>query len=131
MDALPEKLPSSGSESFTGLVCPDCDGNLILRVEDHHASFHCRVGHAYSVEELVLSKEHGLEARMWRAVFGFAEYEALLHGLARLHLLDEPWAGPCQLRAALAAQQATRLRAIAETDTQIRLDDAAADPEPR
>ena len=133
MDALPNELPGSGTEAFTGLVCPDCGGNLVLRVENLLVSFHCRVGHAYSTDELVISKEEELEARLWMAVFGFAEFEALLRGLERHGLVGSLGMEACRARAALAFRQAERLRRIVEGDQRITpgpeaSDDAAESP---
>ena len=116
MDGLPEQFPTDGQEAFTGLVCPDCSGNLVVSAHQDHVSFHCRVGHTYGIVELVLAKESALESASWRAVFAFEELAALLadldnHGLAE-------WCGPdnCRARSELAQEQASRLRAIIEAD---------------
>jgi hypothetical protein len=78
MLGLPEKVPADGTPTFTGPVCPDCSGNLVISVERYHVSFTCRVGHTYSVTELLVAKEAALEASMWRAIFAFDELGALL-----------------------------------------------------
>jgi len=116
MLGLPESLPTNGRKAFTGLVCPDCSGNLVISVHSDHISFACRVGHAYSLRELVLAKDTALEAVLWRAVFAFEELEALLSDL-RTHGLTEAFdAGAYRARAELARVQASRLRAIIEAD---------------
>ena len=115
MRGLPDDLPSDGQEAFTGLVCP-VSGNLVIRRDARYVSFHCRVGHAYSVVELITAKESALEARMWSAVFGFEELAALLSGLDDLGLADDLTADSGRDRAALALRQAGRLRAIVQDD---------------
>ena len=116
MNGLPEQFPTDGRAAFTGLVCPDCSGNLVVSVRSDHVSFHCRVGHAYGLAELVLAKEGALESAVWRAVFAFEELAVLLADLDRHGLVH--WCGPdnCRARSELAQEQANRLRAIIEAD---------------
>lgn len=116
MNGLPDELPVDGQEAFTGLVCPDCSGNLVVQRDAQYVSFRCRVGHAYSIVELITAKESELEGRMWSAVFGFEELAALLEGLDRHHLIDHLGAEACRNRAALARGQAQRLRAVVQDD---------------
>ena len=115
MHGLPEQLPTDGRPAFTGLVCPDCSGNLVVSTQGEMVFFSCRVGHAYGVAEVVLAKEAALETVLWRAVFAFEELEALLADLSRHRL---PWFGADSsfTREKGAREQATRLRAIIETD---------------
>src|SRR5215470_10322777 len=116
MLGLPERLPTNGRKAFTGLICPDCSGNLVISVHGDHVSLACRVGHTYSLAELVLAKDAALEATLWRAVFAFEELEALLSDL-RTHGFTETFgADACRARAELAREQASRLRAIIEAD---------------
>lgn len=116
MKSLPDELPADGQEAFTGLVCPDCNGNLVIQRDSEYISFRCRVGHAYSIVELITAKEFALETRMWSAVFGFDELAALLAGLDGHHLTDHLGAETCRDRLALALRQAARLRAIVQDD---------------
>ena len=116
MNSLPNDLPRNGGESFTGLVCPDCAGNLVVRRDAEYVSFHCRVGHAYSVVELITAKEITLEARLWSAVFAFEELQALLGELDGHGLAEGLDPAACCDRAALAGRQAERLRAIIQDD---------------
>ena len=116
MDGLPERLPRDGTEVFTGLVCPDCSGNITVRVQQRHVAFSCRVGHAYSVAELVTGKEAALEESMWRAIYAFEELDALLSGLDRHELTEGLGLESCRQRAALARRQATLLRSIIDAD---------------
>jgi len=85
MRALPPDLTGDAVERFTGLICPDCGGNLVVVVlgEPHETLLHfrCRVGHAFSLIELLAAKEEQLEAKLWAAVFAFDELGALLDDL--------------------------------------------------
>ena len=115
MNSLPNDLPRDGEESFTGLVCPDCAGNLVVRRDAEYLSFRCRVGHAYSVVELIAAKETTLETRLWSAVFAFEELQAMLTELDA-HDAASLDSGACRDRAARAGRQAERLRAIIQDD---------------
>ena len=116
MNSLPEELSRNGAEAFTGLICPDCSGNIVVRVQQRHVTFACRIGHTYSTEELVASKEAALEGRMWAAVFAFEELSAFLADLQRHGLTDGFDVEACEARAILADQHALVLRSIIETD---------------
>ena len=130
MHGLPERLPGDGHEAFTGLVCPDCSGNLVISVQGPLVSFSCRVGHAYGLAELVLAKDAAVETVLWRAVFAFEEMAALLDDLNQ-HGVTDPF-GPeaTQARSELAREQAGRLRAIIDTDRPLveRRGDRESDP---
>ena len=115
MNSLPHDLPGDGEESFTGLVCPECAGNLVVRRDAEYLSFRCRVGHAYSVVELITAKETTLETRLWSAVFAFEELQALVTELDA-HGAGSMDSGACRDRATLAGRQAERLRAIIQDD---------------
>jgi two-component system chemotaxis response regulator CheB len=85
MRALPADLIGDAVERFTGLMCPDCGGNLVVVLlgEPHETLLHfrCRVGHAFSLIELLAAKEEQLEAKLWATVFAFDELGALLDDL--------------------------------------------------
>ena len=51
--SIPDDLPPDGIESQTGVACPDCSGTLVMIVRKNFAGFRCRVGHAYSLLEVV------------------------------------------------------------------------------
>src|SRR5262249_31732778 len=115
MDSLPEKLPRNDAEAFTGLVCPDCSGNVVVRIQERHVALACRIGRAYSIEELVGRKEAALEERMWAAVFAFEELGAFLTALPHHDLTDGFDVEAREARATLALQKALVLRSIIET----------------
>jgi hypothetical protein len=116
MEALPERLPPDGVDVFTGLVCPDCRGCLVLRLHRRHAVFTCRVGHSFSTDELIAGKESALESRMWEAVYAYEELAVLLSDLDRHHLVERVGADAHRQRAAQAGEQAARLRSIIQVD---------------
>ena len=116
MNALPEPLPTPGKSVFTGLVCPECSGNLVIRAEQRLITFACRVGHLYGLSELLAAKEGQLETALWRAVFAFEELTALLSDLNRKGLTERFGAEGFRARADLAREQSIRLRALIESD---------------
>jgi len=116
MHGLPESIPRDGGEAFTGLVCPDCSGNIVVSAHEAHLSFSCRVGHTYALAEITMAKEAALETVLWRAVFSFEELAALLADLDRQGFADTFGVEICRARSELAREQASRLRTIIETD---------------
>lgn len=116
MHGLPEELPTDGREVFTGLVCPECSGNLVVSAHKDHIFVQCRVGHSYGLAELVLAKELALESILWRAVFAYEELAALLGDLNAHGLSDWFGADNCRARCEAAQEQARRLRALIQTD---------------
>jgi len=116
MNALPEHLPTTGNSAFTGLVCPECSGNLVVRAEQRLITLACRVGHLYGLSELLAAKESQLETVLWRAVFSFEELMALLSDLNRKGLTERFGAEGFRARADLAREQSIRLRALIESD---------------
>ena len=116
MNGLPEHQPIDGVEAFTGLNCPDCRGSLTMRLHRVHAFFPCRVGHAYTSDELIVGKEAALETRLWEAVYAFEEMAALLADLDHYRVTESVDIAACRDRAAAARAQALRLRSIIQTD---------------
>ena len=65
--------------------CPDCSGVISLDVSDTgYLRYICQIGHAYSVEELSVSKEEQVENGFW-SLIGLLEH---LEEVYR-HLLNE------------------------------------------
>lgn len=121
MDGLPDRLPVDGGDTFTGLTCPDCRGNLAVRIHSRQAFFTCRVGHAYSADEVVTGKEAALEIRMWEAVFAFEEMAALLADLMRHGLADGIDPAACRERVGQAWEHAAGLRSIIQADRPVAM----------
>jgi len=89
---------------------------VTIRLHRGHVFFRCRVGHVYSLTELVCGKEQVIEKRLWMVVYAFEELAALLrdcdrHGLAEGFDM-EAW----RRRASFAREQAARVRAIIDAD---------------
>ena len=61
MATLPGPLPPDGREALTALICPECEGAVSIRLHGRRVFFACRVGHAYSLAELVSGKEQVIE----------------------------------------------------------------------
>jgi len=78
--------------------------------------FRCRIGHAYTEDELLTAKEQRLESHLWAAVTAFEELAALLADLGR---------APDRRARALLAGQA--LRQVIERDHSIVLEVPGAD----
>jgi two-component system, chemotaxis family, protein-glutamate methylesterase/glutaminase len=76
MQAFPSP-PSESEERVSGLSCPDCFGVLTVRIAGE-LLFTCRIGHSYSVEELIKGKERLIEEYLWSAVTAFEELKSVL-----------------------------------------------------
>jgi hypothetical protein len=78
---LDGEQPRAGQ--LSGVVCPDCPGSLWVREEGHkgYLVFECRIGHLYSLEQLIALKEQRFEEHLWAAVSAGEELSALLGDL--------------------------------------------------
>ena|SRR5438876_168726 len=67
-------------ERATRISCPDCAGVLGVRVDGDrgHSMFVCRVGHTFSMRDLLVGKEEQIEARLWSAVVALEELVEIL-----------------------------------------------------
>jgi two-component system chemotaxis response regulator CheB len=122
--SIPQDLPPDGIEAQTGMACPDCSGTLVLMVRKRFATFRCRVGHAYSLLEVVMGKEDMVERRLWETVASLEELADFLEVASRhgFHDLDP---SICQRRSTDARNHAQALRAV--IDTERPFDGAARD----
>lgn len=104
MIALPDELESVGGEHVTGVSCPDCPGVLRVRLEgDHQHVFTCRIGHVYTLDELIARKERRIEEQHWHVVVALEELSALLRD-----------AGVHPERAGAASEQAQVVRDLVD-----------------
>ena len=90
MHAFPTPL-SESEDRPTGLSCPDCFGVLSVRIQGD-LQFRCRIGHTYSLDEVIKGKEHLIEQYLWSAVTALEELVSLLRevgGGARAHAFAE------------------------------------------
>ncbi len=117
MDALPRELGPRGSEHFTGLVCPDCSGSMVVQKIDDSLLFRCRVGHRYTVDEVLMAKEEEIERALWMATYRFEEMAAFLRGLEGYDVggLDVSSAARAR-RIESATRQAGAIRTVIERD---------------
>jgi len=119
MHSLPEEPAAAGQRQTTGLGCPDCPGVLSLEGERQHPRFRCRIGHAFSLVELIEAKERRIEEALWAPITTLDELATLLEELVEIEI------GPraaCAARAARARQQIAALRQIIEANDPVVLD---------
>jgi two-component system chemotaxis response regulator CheB len=80
--AIPAETREPGPPRLTGVTCPACSG--VLSAQNEGGSllvFACRIGHAFSVAELVMDEEQHVEHMLWRAVSALEELAATLRDL--------------------------------------------------
>ena len=113
MRALPSSLTESRDDLITGLSCPECMGVLGVNLEGREALlFRCRIGHTYSMEEVVIGKEETIGKHLWAAVTALTELATFLRELVVMGRATDPAA--YEQRARTAAEQERRIRAIIE-----------------
>ncbi len=121
MDAIPARPTADGGELPTGVSCPECPGVLVVSTEATNLRFRCRIGHVYSLRDLIQAKEQRLEAALWAPITAFQELAALLLDAAALGEAGDLKAAYEQ-RAARAHEHAAALRRIIEADAVTPLD---------
>ena len=122
MYAIPPRLEPDPDPQLAGLSCPDCCGCLSVQPEGKRPDlvFQCRVGHTYSVDELLVAKEERLHTRLWTAYTALIELVVLLDDLkARAH--DGDGQRRYAERSALARAQAMRLRRLLDDNAPVTL----------
>jgi two-component system, chemotaxis family, protein-glutamate methylesterase/glutaminase len=121
MHAIPPRVGAAPEPQIAGISCPDCCGSLSVQPEGKRPDlvFECRVGHTFSVDELLVAKEERLHARLWTAFTALTELVALLDDLAREGTDD----GRRRYgeRSAIARAQAVRLRRLIEDNSPVTL----------
>jgi hypothetical protein len=122
MYAIPPRVDAAPEPLVTGVSCPDCCGGLTVQAEGKRADlvFECRVGHTYSVDELLVAKEERLHARLWTTYTGLTELVALLGDLAEREVSDDG-RGRYAARREVARTQAGRLRRLIEDNRPLAL----------
>ena len=123
MEALPHDVRPDGAEHVTGVSCPDCHGVLAVKVLGPRRTleFRCRVGHTYSLSEVLESQEEDREDRAWGAVAVAEEIAALLRDLVREGRIREETASPFVARQHTAQRLADAFRTALANDEPLRL----------
>lgn len=122
--SIPEPLPPDGTEAQTGVACPECAGTLIMLVRKDFAAFRCRIGHAYSLPEVLASMEETVERRLWNVVASMEELADFLAVASGEHLAHvEPNA--FRQRSISVRDHAKVLRSVIESERPLRLNGAA------
>lgn len=58
-------MASPQTGSATEFSCPDCSGVLRLERGHRHRVYRCQVGHRFSTQSLLRSKDQQVEAALW------------------------------------------------------------------
>jgi two-component system chemotaxis response regulator CheB len=122
MYAIPPRLEPAPDPQLAGISCPDCCGSLSVEPQGKRADlvFECRVGHTYSVAELLVAKEERLQARLWTAYTALVELTAILSDLAAREASEDSRRRYGERRE-VARAQATRLRRLIEDNAPLTL----------
>jgi hypothetical protein len=126
MFALPPDLAPGTGDRVTGITCPTCHGSLEVRAEGAgHLHFTCRVGHSFSLREVLTSLERFLEDTVWNVIRGTEELVALLEDVVayRDRIPGVTSEGAYEQRLRRANAQAAALRALVERDEPITFND--------
>jgi two-component system chemotaxis response regulator CheB len=67
----------------TGFTCPECSGAIRQIEEEGQHRYRCRVGHAYSPDDLLVEKTQALEDTLWVALQTLEERAVMLATMAR------------------------------------------------
>ncbi|MFT3771929.1 MAG: hypothetical protein QM820_41510 [Minicystis sp.] len=104
MRAMPEDASELGRKHFTGITCPDCSGAIGVHAEGRaQLVLECRIGHVYSVAEMIFAKEKRAETLVWAAISALEELAAFLRDT-----------GADPVRAEGAVAEAAALRRVLE-----------------
>jgi two-component system chemotaxis response regulator CheB len=86
----PQHLPGALAEVegdelgiASDIVCPICQGKLTETEINGYHSFHCHVGHAFSLESVAAEQAEEVERALWAAARALEESAALAGRLAR------------------------------------------------
>jgi two-component system chemotaxis response regulator CheB len=122
MYAIPPRVEAIPEPQLAGVSCPDCCGSLSVESEGKRSDlvFECRVGHTYSVDELLVAKEERLQSRLWVAYTALTELVALLGDLTAREAHDEARRRYSE-RSEVARMQARGLRRLIEDNRPLAL----------
>ena len=124
MWALPPNLRATGGLQVSGLSCPDCHGVLqVAEAEPDSGFLHfvCRIGHAFSLSEVMAAKEAAIESALRACEVAFAEMIQLLDDIEREGLRAPVSDTPRAERRALVERHLAQVRSIIEQDRPVDL----------
>jgi two-component system chemotaxis response regulator CheB len=87
-DDLPDAAPAPAAEvaqpgEMVAFSCPDCGGTLWETEAGGTTSYRCRVGHAYTLNNLVARQGETVERALWTAYRALEERSAMTRRVAR------------------------------------------------
>ncbi len=124
MWALPPDFRRSRVAQITGLACPECHGVLEVHVEEAssgYVMFACRIGHSYSLIELLMAKENSIEHALRATERAFEEMIQLLKDLRDDGGEPSVFDGELQTRVARARHHVEVVRAVTEQNQPLDL----------
>jgi len=123
MRAVPT-LDAHGAEKTSGISCPDCPGVLAASRSERYLGFRCRIGHAYSLKDLIVAKEVRLEEALWAPITALEELATILEDLLSQDRARIPSKRSIlERRVAAARRHASAIRAIIEESEPTALGD--------
>jgi two-component system chemotaxis response regulator CheB len=63
-----KKMPKPSEPELSTHICPECNGPMWSLQAGNLLHFHCRIGHAFSGQSLLVEKNMALETALWSAV---------------------------------------------------------------
>lgn len=108
----PHVQPHEDPERFSGFTCPECRGPLWEQLHGGPAEFRCRVGHLFSLKELINEHTSTEERKLYEAILAIEE-GAELASYAAGRMQDERSAA-LQKEAAQLRNQVEVLRKLLE-----------------
>ena len=66
--AAAKKMPKPNEPELSTHICPECNGPMWAIEAGNLLHFHCRIGHAFSGQSLLVEKNMALETALWSAV---------------------------------------------------------------
>jgi hypothetical protein len=129
MWALPTSLRSTEDLQVTGLSCPDCHGVLqvaVVEPDSGFLQFVCRIGHAFSLSEVMAAKEAAIEAALRECEVACAEMIQLLDDIEREDVSAPVSAETRAERRASLERHLDLVRAVIERDRPLELDTGGA-----
>jgi two-component system chemotaxis response regulator CheB len=121
-DDLPDAAPAPSAEiaqpgAMVAFSCPDCGGTLWETEAGGTMSYRCRVGHAYTLNNLAARQTETVERALWSAYRALEERAAMSRRLAR-RLADrgrEESAARFERQAEVAEDRAGELKAVLDS----------------